>query len=73
MGRGERKNQGEGHIFKAEIFQSASLTTCTFQNASASGGKHHDPYIEVKSHQLVIHMHNQIHIHTFTPRPMSVL
>ena len=39
MGRGEEKNQGEGHIFKAEIFQIAYLTTCT----SASGGKSPDP------------------------------
>ena len=44
MGRGEEKNQGEGQIFKAEIFQIAYLTTCTFQNASASGGKPHDPH-----------------------------
>ena len=44
MGRGEEKNQGEGHIFKAEIFQIAYLTTCTFQNASASGGKSPDPH-----------------------------
>ena len=45
MGRGEEKNQGEGQIFKAEIFQIAYLTTCTFQNASASGGKPHDPHL----------------------------
>ena len=44
MGRGEEKNQREGQIFKAEIFQIAYLTTCTFQNASASWGKPNDPH-----------------------------
>ena len=45
MGRGE--NQGEGHIFKAEIFQMAYLTTCTFQNTSASGASPMTPIKEM--------------------------
>ena len=49
-GESEEKNQGEGHIFKAEIFQIAYLTTCTFQNASASGGKSPDPYFGTIPH-----------------------
>ena len=43
-GEGKKNNRGEGHISKAEIFQIAYLTTCTFQNASASGGKPNDPH-----------------------------
>ena len=42
-GEGKKNKRGEGLIFKAEIFQIAYLTTCTFQNASASGGKPNDP------------------------------
>ena len=44
MVRGEDKNQGEGYIFKTEIFQIIYLTTCTFQNDSASVGKSPGPY-----------------------------
>ena len=37
-GESEEKNQGEGHIFKAEIFQIVYLTTCTFKMLQLQGG-----------------------------------